>query len=214
MKYKLAIFDFDGTLANSFPFFLNTVNTLAEQYKFRKVDESETETLRGQGARKIMHHVGLPLWKVPMVAASFKKMMAAKIDQIPMFNGVNAMLSAMNERGMMLSLVTSNSHENVSCILGHELMRLFHHPQYNTSLFGKRASLRRILRETGVSHRDTIYIGDELRDMDAARAEKIPFGAVAWGYTKMEALLKREPAETFHTMDDVTRNLMNGKQVS
>lgn len=37
MKYKLVIFDFDGTLADSFPFFLSTVNDLANEYNFKKI---------------------------------------------------------------------------------------------------------------------------------------------------------------------------------
>jgi phosphoglycolate phosphatase len=38
MKYRLAIFDFDGTLADSFPFFVRVINQLAEQHGFKKVD--------------------------------------------------------------------------------------------------------------------------------------------------------------------------------
>ncbi len=207
MKYKLAIFDFDGTLADSFPFFLGTVNTLAVKYKFRKIDESETETLRGHGARKIMHYVGLPLWKVPMVAASFKKMMAEKIDQIPMFAGVSGMIRELSDNGIIVSLVTSNSHENVCRILGKENLHSMKHPQCNISLFGKRAALRRILQSVSIDHRNTIYIGDEIRDLEAAQAERIPFGAVAWGYTRMDALLKHDPAERFNTVDEVREKL-------
>jgi len=44
MKYRLAIFDFDGTLADSFPFFIRVFNQLAEQHgrhlavRFHRVD--------------------------------------------------------------------------------------------------------------------------------------------------------------------------------
>jgi phosphoglycolate phosphatase-like HAD superfamily hydrolase len=53
MKYKLAIFDFNGTLADSFPFFLSVVNKLADKHKFKKIDSSEIETLRGYDASKV-----------------------------------------------------------------------------------------------------------------------------------------------------------------
>ncbi|HEX2585481.1 MAG TPA: HAD hydrolase-like protein [Steroidobacteraceae bacterium] len=207
MNYKLAIFDFDGTLANTFPFFLESFNTLAEKYKFKKVDQSEIESLRGEGARTIIKHVGLPMWKVPFVGAHFKKLMAASVHRIQPFDGAGVMLTALHQQGIKLSLATSNSGENVSRILGAETAGLFHHSSFNTSMFGKRAALRRVLRNNSIAHHEAIYIGDELRDLEAAHAERIAFGAVAWGYTKPDALRKHQPAATFHTMADISELL-------
>jgi hypothetical protein len=38
--YKLAIFDFDGTLADSFPFFLSVFNTIADRHGFKRTRNS------------------------------------------------------------------------------------------------------------------------------------------------------------------------------
>jgi len=124
MKYKLAIFDFDGTLADSFPFFLNTVNELADAHKFRRIDIADIETLRRHSARNMLNHLGLPLWKIPVVARSFKAIMAKKIDQVPLFAGAENMLHALSRNGVVLSLVTSNSYENVCRILNPKNMDL------------------------------------------------------------------------------------------
>ena len=37
MKYKLIIFDFDGTLAHTLPWFVGVINQVAEKFKFNKV---------------------------------------------------------------------------------------------------------------------------------------------------------------------------------
>ena len=92
MKYKLDIFDFDGTLAESFSFFLATVNEPAYVYKFKRIDSAKLDTLRRHSAREMLAHVGLPLWKAPLVGRRFNQFMAGKIDQIPLFAGVDAML--------------------------------------------------------------------------------------------------------------------------
>ena len=207
MKYKLAIFDFDGTLANSFPFFMNTINTLAEQFRFIKIDVSETDALRAMGASKIMKHVGLPLWKVPFVAMRFKEMMSHSIDQIDLFPGAVQMLQALAERGVIISLVTSNSYDNVCQKLNPVNMQLLAHPQCDSSVFGKRTALRTILRKTGIEHHETIYIGDEIRDWEAANSEAVNFGAVSWGYTTMDALIRHAPAEAFFGMEEIVRKV-------
>jgi phosphoglycolate phosphatase len=208
MKYKLAIFDFDGTLADSFPFFLETINELANIHKFKRIDRAELDTLRRYSARQMLGHLNLPLWKTPFVGRSFKRIMAGKIDQIPLFAGVETMLRALAENGVALSTVTSNSHNNVRRVLTPESMDLMVHPQCGTSLFGKPARLRNILRHTGIRPNETIYVGDEIRDMEAASAACIHFGAVTWGYTHADALLERAPEEVFSSVEEITRKII------
>jgi len=208
MKYKLAIFDFDGTLADSFPFFLTTVNELADIHKFKRIDSAELDTLRRHSAREMLAHVGLPLWKAPLVGRDFKRIMATKINQIRMFAGVETMLRALDERSVVLSVATSNAYENVRHVLTPEITDLMAHPQCGTSLFGKSARLRNILRHTGIRPDEAIFIGDEIRDMDAAHSEGIDFGAVTWGYTSADALAARSPAEVFSSMDEIVEKIV------
>src|SRR5688572_24653931 len=106
MKYKLVIFDFDGTLADSFPFFLSTVNELADAHQFRKVDIADIDTLRGYDAKRLINHLGLPLWKVPFVGKDYKNRMADKVNQISLFAGVEDMLQSLSSSGILVSLVT------------------------------------------------------------------------------------------------------------
>ncbi len=60
VMYKLVIFDFDGTLADSFPWFLQVSNTLADRYRFRRMTEQEGTALRGMSARQMIQHFGVP----------------------------------------------------------------------------------------------------------------------------------------------------------
>jgi phosphoglycolate phosphatase len=74
-------------------------------------------------------------------------------------------------------------------------------------LFQKRSAIRRVMRRTGIPGGETIYIGDEIRDWEAAHAAGSAFGAVAWGYTRGDALAALKPAFLFNHVREITERL-------
>ncbi|WP_334189389.1 HAD hydrolase-like protein [Noviherbaspirillum sp.] len=214
MTYRLVIFDFDGTLADSFPFFLGVLSTLADAHGFKRFKRDELEALRGADARQVIRHAGLPAWKIPAVARDFRALMAQSIDRIHLFDGVGSVLHRLAGQGMQLAVVTSNSIDNVKAVLGPENARLIAHYECGVSLFGKRSKLRRLLKATGVQPGQALCIGDELRDIDAAHAENIDFGAVGWGYTKAETLKARAPKLAFARVEEIADALLGTRSVA
>lgn len=207
MKYKLIAFDFDGTLADSFPFFMSVFGALADTHGFRRIDCNDLHNLRGFDARALMRHVGLPLWKFPQVGMDFKARMAASIDRIALFEGVTEMLQTLHARGMRLAVVTSNSRENVEVVLGAQNAALIDDFECGVSLFGKRHKLRQLLKHSGLQREQMLYVGDELRDAQAARDEGLDFGAVAWGYTRFDVLQAQSPVMQFACVADIVTQL-------
>ena len=203
MPYRLAIFDFDGTLADSFPWFLQVVNLAADRYRFRRITPADAELLRGHEARQVMRHVGMPVWKAPLVARFMREAMARDIGAIPLFAGVDRLLEGLAERGVKLAIVTSNSEANVRRVLGSRHAALIHHYACGASLYGKRPLLRRVLGASGVRPDQALAIGDEIRDLRAAHAERIPFGAVSWGFTRVESLAAHAPREVFTRVEEI-----------
>jgi phosphoglycolate phosphatase len=124
MTYKLAIFDFDGTLADSFPFFISVFNTIADQHGFRRIDLARVDSLRHYSTREMMKHVGMPAWKLPLASKTFMAMMKDSADGIRVFDGIGDALRALAVGGMQLAVVSSNSEHNVRRVLGTELAAL------------------------------------------------------------------------------------------
>lgn len=208
MKYKLVIFDFDGTLANSFPWALSIVDGMAEKYQLNKVDISEIETLRGYDARQLAKHYGVRWWKLPVMVKDARALMARDAHKIPLFEGVVDLLRGLSELGVTLALVTANSLENVQKILGPENFGFISFFECGVSIFGKTAKFKKILRKSGFLPNETICIGDEIRDIQAAKKANISACAVAWGYTRVDALEAHSPEQIFTSPDEIVRKMM------
>ncbi len=203
VKYRLVIFDFDGTLADTFGWFALTINKIAEKYHFRKVDPSEHDTVRGFDARAVLKHLGVPMWKIPLIAGHMRKLMSRDIHQIRLFEGIDDLLRRLSSLGATLAVVSSNSRANIRHVLGAEVAALVSYYECGVSVFGKEAKLKKVLRQSGIAPREAIYIGDEIRDCKAARDMGIAFGGASWGYTMPDALRAHAGDDVFARIDDI-----------
>jgi phosphoglycolate phosphatase len=207
MPTSLVIFDLDGTLVDSFPWFLRNVNDVADRFGFRRVRDDEVEALRHAGTREILARLEVPVWKLPMIARHMRRLKAEQASGIAVFDGADTMLRTLAAAGIRLALVSSDSESNARVKLG-AAAALFSHFDCSASIFGKPAKFRRILRRAGVAPAQAIAIGDETRDIEAARAAGIACGAVTWGYAAPQALRERGPDLVFDRMDDIARALI------
>ncbi|KRQ03393.1 HAD-IA family hydrolase [Bradyrhizobium manausense] len=202
MPYALAIFDLDGTLVDSFPWFLRTINDVADRFGFRRVRDEDIEELRHASTREILSRLEVPVWKLPAIARYARRLKGEAAAEIPLFAGTDAMLRTLAENGVQLALVTSDSEVNARQKLGASAA-LFQHFDCAASLFGKAAKFRRVIRRAGAVPKNVISIGDEVRDIEAARAVGIACGAVSWGYAAPAALQALAPDYMFAQMDEV-----------
>ncbi len=203
MKYRLVMFDFDGTLGDTLPWFMTVMDQVADKYDVKRLADHEIHTLRGYSAHQAMKYLGVPAWKLPFIAKHVHGLLANDIAKASLFPGVATLLQRLAANGHILAVVSSNSYANVTQILGPANTALLQYFECGVSLFGKQAKLKKILHKSGVEAAEAIYIGDEIRDLDAARRARIPFGAVAWGYATPESMQAHAPAEVFASIDDI-----------
>lgn len=205
MTYRLVLFDFDGTLADSQPFFVAVFNQVADRYRFGRIDPAEVPALRHLNARQMMDRVGLPRWKLPFVVHHFLSLMRRHPERTPLFPDIPATLERLAARGIALGIVTANAEDNVRAILGPTLARLFTHYECGTSIFGKGRRLRRALRRAGVAPGEALYVGDQTTDLEAARVAGMDFAAVGWGYGNLATLTAQGPDHTLAHVSELAR---------
>ena len=208
MERRLIIFDFDGTLADTFTWLIGISDQIADKHGFRRIERSHIDAMRSLDARQILAHQGISLRKLPFIARDIFALMEADIASIALFPGIEAILRALSERGARLAIVSSNSKPNVLRILGPELAARFDYIECGTPLFGKKYRLKRLLAHSKTPPHAAILIGDEVRDAQAAIATGIPFGAVAWGYSHIDSLKSHGAHEVFTHVDDLFRKLV------
>lgn len=207
LKYEFAIFDVDGTLADSFPCLLRVVNTVADRHGFKRVAENEVEALRGKTPREIIGHLAVPVWKLPVIARDIRRLRAEQLDTIPLFPGVPQMLRDLVSGGMKLAIVSSASEENVRRTLGSE-SRIVSYFACGAALFGKARKYRSVLYELHIDRHHAIAIGDEVTDAEGAAKAGIDFAGVSWGYASAEALRKADPTMMFESVDEISQKLL------
>jgi phosphoglycolate phosphatase len=201
--YRLAIFDLDGTLSDSFPWFLTIVNAVADKHRFRRIEADQVEALRGQETRELLRLLDVPRWKLPAIGRDMRTLKAAHLDDIALFPGVDALLRELSARAVTLAIVSSDNEANVRRALGADNAALIRYYACGASLFGKAAKFRRVLKAAGIAAAHAICIGDEVRDAEAARDAGIAFGAVTWGYATETALRAKVPEMVFANMEDI-----------
>ncbi len=208
MRYRLAIFDSDGTLSDTLPWMRSVFNELAREHGIRPVPPEEYEAFRDVHGRELLRRLEVPLWKLPVLVAAMRRRMATYDGPLHPFPGMAEALRALYGAGLQLAVVSSNSRANVERVLGPELTPLFARFDCGASLFGKASKLRAMARRLGTPASEAIYIGDEVRDAEAAREAGMAFGAVTWGQQSRAVLLAEEPTLIFEGVRELPEKLL------
>ncbi|MDO9709396.1 HAD hydrolase-like protein [Paracraurococcus lichenis] len=203
---RLVIFDFDGTLADSFPWFRSVLNEVGARHGLRPVAPEEVESLRLLPTPEILRAMQVPPWKLPALTRDLRAMKAEAAACIPLFPGVPEMLRGLAAGGAVVAIASSDAEPNIRRTLGAAAAAVSHFA-CGASLFGKAPKLRQVLRATGLPAAAAVYVGDETRDAEAAAKVGMDFAAVTWGYAAPAALLARGPRWVFGTPAEVAAGL-------
>ena len=190
---KVLLFDFDGTIADSFENFLDIVQELTVKYKLPSFSPDEIPSLRAQDARSLIKRFNIPFYKIPFMARDMKRMQLEQLSKIKPFKGMKDALQQLKDNGYTLGILTSNAEHNVKLFLKNNKIDVFTYVYSNSSVFGKDKALRRFLRENDLKTDEVIYIGDEIRDIQACTTVGIPIISVTWGFNSKEGLSLYNP---------------------
>ncbi|MDP3963333.1 MAG: HAD-IA family hydrolase [bacterium] len=193
MQTKILLFDFDGTIADSADAAMRAYNEVASQNNYRMISKADLPVLRSRSAMDNVRDFGIPLLKLPFIV---KKVRTALKKEIPNFKAIEGMaesLKLLKGKGYKLYIISSNSRENMRSFLEHNRIDEFDDIYSVSSFFGKHAKIKSLLKAHHWEKSFVMYIGDEVRDIEAARKADVTSVAVTWGYNTEKALAKNNP---------------------
>lgn len=208
---RLVIFDFDGTLSDSGEWFLSIMDHLADRYGFRHVGRHEIEPMRRMTTREVIRHLRVPRWKLPFISRYVRRLFGLNVHHVRLFEGVPEMLAAIEAAGVKIAVVTSNSEANARAVLGPENAARVSWWACGASLFGKAPKFRKVLKASGIAPEHILSLGDETRDIDAARQVGVRAGAVLWGYANPAAFEHLDPDIAFASPQAVIDYIASAK---
>ncbi|MBX9949792.1 MAG: HAD family hydrolase [Candidatus Obscuribacterales bacterium] len=216
--YKLAIFDFDGTLVDSAPGIIDVMRQVIEEYELHEDILTKWRDLVGVPLGKQMEIIfpnhSEEFWLE--VADRYRAIYDGKTIEIcPLFPDLLPMLNSLKDAGIKISIASSKRRPLIEVVLEHhELSAFFELVVGATDITHHKPhpeSVHHTIKLLGVQHSDTVVIGDSIYDLEMARNAGVDAIGVTTGIHSKEILITAGPLYIVDSLDEVSRIILNGK---
>ncbi len=190
--HKAVIFDFDGTIADSFEIF---VETIAELLNRQPLSSEEIEHLRGASVSEIEKYFQIKPWQKPAILLKGRQEIAKKMDRVSLFEGMNDVMKTLSQQERMIYILSSNSSDSIQAFLDkNDISSYVSSVHGGVSITGKAGHLKKLLKHENLKPDEAVYVGDEVRDLEATQKVGMQCISVAWGYSTLASLEEHNPS--------------------
>ena len=196
MKYKLIIFDLDGTLLNTIGDLTDSVNYAMRFLQFPEHTEEEVLTFVGNGNRVLMERclpAGTAADTIDLALKKFHEYYSRHYaDKTHPYEKIPELLAGLKASGYLLAVVSNKADYAVQDICKTYFDGIF------DFVLGDREGIRRkpasdpvdrAVQVLGVTKTQSIYIGDSEVDIETASNAGIPCISVDWGFRPHDDLV-------------------------
>jgi len=190
---KALIFDFDGTIADSFETLLGIFEEITKRQN--KLTPKEVNELRSKNLRGIITYLGIKRWQIPRMILAAKRRISLKITFIKTFPGMPETLRQLSQNGQKMYILSTNSSDNITKFLKKNGLDGYFEGIYgDIGLRSKSSAIKKIVRKEKLDKVDCAYIGDEVRDITAAKKAGVTSVGVTWGFNHAKAIKQSRPS--------------------
>lgn len=184
------IFDFDGTICDSFETTLGIANDYLARFGKKQVDPKR---FKEEGIEEIIKDYKLNKFQILLYVLKGRRELAKHITRLHTFAGLTKVIRKLSETNT-LGIVSSNSRKNIHTFLKKEgIDRYFKFIESSPTIFEKSKKIELVIKRYKFEKNQTIYVGDEIRDIDAAKKTGIKCVTVTWGFANKNLLKRFHP---------------------
>ena len=216
MKYKLAIFDMDGTILSTLDDLANGVDYALSENGLPARSKQETRAALGRGVRFLIEQsvpTVLSVAEISKVEVDFLKYYNVdSMDNTKPYDGIVELIKEVRASGVKTAVVSNKIDSAVK-----ELCANFFEGAFDVA-YGERIGIPRkpdpkpinaIIDEFGLSKNEVVYIGDSEVDLLTANNAKIDHIIVTWGFRDRAFLEQNGAKNLVESMEELKAEICN-----
>lgn len=215
MRYKLAIFDLDGTVLDTLQDLSNAVNFALDKHGYPCHSTEKVRTMIGNGVANLIQRA-LPAdvsdETRSTVLADFKAYYAEHMNDCTRpYDGICALMQALRANGVKVGINSNKFDAALQNLCRIHFEGLYDMAVGESEVTPKKpdpTAAQRIMERMGAKADETIYIGDSNVDLNTARNAKVDGAWVSWGLRKAEEMAGCEIPLSFDSVEALQAYLL------
>jgi len=201
---KAIIFDFDGTVADTEEILFNGIKKIAQMYGLKDINLND---FKNKSAKQIIQKdYKIKFYQLRRFMKEVGKEINDRMLKARLFKGMKEVCEKLSKK-YIVGFVTSNKEERVKHILENAGIKKIDFVFSEKSCLGKNKSIKKAIKKFRLKKEEVIYVGDEVRDIEAARKAGVKIIAVSYGFNTKEILIKNRPDFLAEKPEDILRIL-------
>ena len=217
MKYRLAIFDLDGTVLNTLDDLAAAANAALEMHGFPRHSVEDVRRFVGNGVAKLIRRAvpeGTSDEECARVLADFKAYYRDHVNvHTRPYDGIPELLAALKRAGVRVGINSQKFDAALQSLCRIHFDGLYDCAVGESEITPRKpdpTAARRIMEGLGVAPEETIYIGDSGVDLETARNAGTDGAWVSWGFRRHEEMQAYEIRRAFDSVDALQAFLLEG----
>lgn len=190
---KVIVFDFDGTLADSSTLLRCIYNDMATTNGWPAMSEADYQRLRHMRIGQVQKWAGIKSWQVPGLMRDGLKRFRSLAGEIAVFEGIPELIKQLSAEDTVLYVLSTNSKAAITDVLKRFEIVAQVTILKRSALFGKHHALRHLIAKNKYDPSNVWMVGDEVRDIEAAKRAGVKSAAVTWGLQDADLLKTANP---------------------
>jgi phosphoglycolate phosphatase len=200
---RIVIFDFDGTLADTFPAALKILQEFVDEGYLRPFSPEDIERWRHSNPKEVIKEIKLPWYFIPIMIIRGRNKIKQHIDWIELFAGIKESVTQITDTYRCV-IISTNSAGFINEVLKNHDVQGFEEI-IGGGFLSKQNKINKILRKYKIPQTHAVLITDETRDIESAQKSGIKSIAVTWGFQKRKSLSEQNPDLLVDSPDELIK---------